>query len=116
MAVSKHRFDRSSLRSTARAWEQVESLAARVCRQTLGSPPPTAHNSVPQGRLSLPSLKMPPRGNEGLDFTPILTHYLFLFTSILSVVCSILLSRVSEYSCSPDRLVYCLHRSGICDS
>lgn len=29
---------------------------------------------------------MPPRGNEGLDFTPILTHYLFLFTSILSVV------------------------------
>ncbi|KII93997.1 hypothetical protein PLICRDRAFT_49987 [Plicaturopsis crispa FD-325 SS-3] len=29
---------------------------------------------------------MPPRGNEGLDFTPILTHYLFLFTSILSIV------------------------------
>lgn len=29
---------------------------------------------------------MPPRGNEGLNFTPILTHYLFLFTSILSVV------------------------------
>ena len=29
---------------------------------------------------------MPPRGNEALDFTPILTHYLFLFTSILSVV------------------------------
>ncbi|KAL0951676.1 hypothetical protein HGRIS_008355 [Hohenbuehelia grisea] len=29
---------------------------------------------------------MPPRGNEGLDFTPILTHYLFLFTSILAVV------------------------------
>ncbi|KAH9486383.1 High osmolarity signaling protein SHO1 [Psilocybe cubensis] len=28
---------------------------------------------------------MPPRGNEGLDFTPILTHYLFLFTSFLSV-------------------------------
>ncbi|KIY52640.1 hypothetical protein FISHEDRAFT_34889 [Fistulina hepatica ATCC 64428] len=26
------------------------------------------------------------RGNEGLDFTPILTHYLFLFTSILSVI------------------------------
>ncbi|KIM47626.1 hypothetical protein M413DRAFT_439297 [Hebeloma cylindrosporum] len=28
---------------------------------------------------------MPPRGNEGFDFTPILTHYLFLFTSILSI-------------------------------
>jgi SHO1 osmosensor len=30
---------------------------------------------------------MHPRGNEGLDFTPILTHYLFLFTSVLSIVC-----------------------------
>jgi len=29
---------------------------------------------------------MPPRGNEGLDFTPILTHYLFLLTSILAIV------------------------------
>ena len=29
---------------------------------------------------------MPPRGSEGLDFTPVLTHYLFLFTSILSFV------------------------------
>ncbi|KAG5639559.1 hypothetical protein H0H81_012230 [Sphagnurus paluster] len=29
---------------------------------------------------------MPPRGNEGLDFTPILTHYLFLFTTILAIV------------------------------
>nr|UPW42866.1 high osmolarity signaling protein SHO1 [Hypsizygus marmoreus] len=29
---------------------------------------------------------MPPRGNEGLDFTPILTHYLFLFTTILAVI------------------------------
>ncbi|KAJ7837390.1 hypothetical protein B0H14DRAFT_3087263 [Mycena olivaceomarginata] len=29
---------------------------------------------------------MPPRGNEGLDFTPIFTHYLFLLTSILAVV------------------------------
>ncbi|KAI0727860.1 hypothetical protein C8Q72DRAFT_429439 [Fomitopsis betulina] len=29
---------------------------------------------------------MPPRGSEGLDFTPILTHYLFLFTAILAVV------------------------------
>ena len=31
---------------------------------------------------------MPPRGNEGLDFTPILTHYLFLFTSVLAIVSS----------------------------
>ncbi|KAJ7292738.1 hypothetical protein C8J57DRAFT_1703636 [Mycena rebaudengoi] len=29
---------------------------------------------------------MPPRANEGLDFTPILTHYLFLLTSILALV------------------------------
>ena len=30
---------------------------------------------------------MPPRGsNERLDFTPILTHYLFLFTSVFAVV------------------------------
>jgi hypothetical protein len=29
---------------------------------------------------------MPPRGNEGLDFTPILTQYLFLFTSVFAVV------------------------------
>ncbi|KAH7886014.1 hypothetical protein F5I97DRAFT_1809576 [Phlebopus sp. FC_14] len=29
---------------------------------------------------------MPPRGNEGLDFTPILTHYLFLFTTILAIL------------------------------
>ncbi|TDL26335.1 hypothetical protein BD410DRAFT_741601 [Rickenella mellea] len=28
---------------------------------------------------------MPPRGNEGYDFTPILTHYLFLFTTILAI-------------------------------
>jgi SHO1 osmosensor len=29
---------------------------------------------------------MPPRGSGGLDFTPILTHYLFLFTSVLAIV------------------------------
>ena len=30
---------------------------------------------------------MPPRGsNERLDFTPILTHYLFLFTTVFAVV------------------------------
>ncbi|KDQ63140.1 hypothetical protein JAAARDRAFT_147136 [Jaapia argillacea MUCL 33604] len=29
---------------------------------------------------------MPPRGSEGYDFTPILTHYLFLFTTILAVL------------------------------
>jgi len=29
---------------------------------------------------------MPSRGSEGLDFTPILTHYLFLFTSVLAIV------------------------------
>lgn len=26
------------------------------------------------------------RGNEGLDFTPVLTHYLFLFTTILAIL------------------------------
>ncbi|KAF8808008.1 hypothetical protein BYT27DRAFT_7233440 [Phlegmacium glaucopus] len=34
---------------------------------------------------------MPPRGSEGLDFTPIVTHYLFLFTSILAIVLVFLL-------------------------
>ena len=35
---------------------------------------------------------MPPRpSNERLDFTPILTHYLFLFTTVFAVV-SIFLS------------------------
>ncbi|OCH87474.1 hypothetical protein OBBRIDRAFT_759682 [Obba rivulosa] len=29
---------------------------------------------------------MPPRGSDGYDFTPILTHYLFLFTTILAVI------------------------------
>ncbi|KAG6851337.1 hypothetical protein H0H93_005735 [Arthromyces matolae] len=29
---------------------------------------------------------MPPRGSEGLDFTPVLTHYLFLFTTILAII------------------------------
>lgn len=29
---------------------------------------------------------MPPRGNEGLDFTPVVTHYLFLSTSLLAAV------------------------------
>ncbi|KAG6811573.1 hypothetical protein H0H92_006822 [Tricholoma furcatifolium] len=33
---------------------------------------------------------MPPRGSEGLDFTPILTHYLFLFTTILAILFLIL--------------------------
>jgi len=28
---------------------------------------------------------MPPRGSSGYDFTPLVTHYLFLFTSILAV-------------------------------
>lgn len=45
---------------------------------------------------------MPPRGSEGLDFTPILTHYLFLFTTILAVVCiklsSIFILSASQYS------------------
>jgi uncharacterized membrane protein YagU involved in acid resistance len=34
---------------------------------------------------------MPPRpSNERLDFTPILTHYLFLFTTVFAVVSSLL--------------------------
>ena len=31
---------------------------------------------------------MPPRGNDSFDFTPILTHYLFLFTTFLAVASS----------------------------
>jgi uncharacterized membrane protein YagU involved in acid resistance len=34
---------------------------------------------------------MPPRpSNERLDFTPILTHYLFLFTTVFAVVSTLL--------------------------
>ena len=44
-------------------------------------------SSFPSSSLHPPPATMPPRGNEGYDFTPILTHYLFLFTSILAVVC-----------------------------
>ncbi|KAI0784960.1 hypothetical protein C8Q75DRAFT_776900 [Abortiporus biennis] len=29
---------------------------------------------------------MPPRGSEGYDFTPLLTHYVFLLTTILAIV------------------------------
>ena len=42
-------------------------------------------------------MKMPPRGSEGYDFTPILTHYLFLFTTILAVVCHSLYSIVIRH-------------------
>lgn len=51
---------------------------------------------------------MPPRANDGLDFTPILTHYLFLFTTVLAVVRA---PSVPEHSLTRPaaRLVHCLH-------
>lgn len=56
---------------------------------------------------------MPPRGNEGLDFTPILTQYLFLFTSVLSVVCANPIPRhhciVTHYNFSLSRWHGSLH-------
>jgi hypothetical protein len=67
---------------------------------------------------------MPPRGsNERLDFTPILTHYLFLFTTIFAVV-SILpgtaktvLARQCRHASSPasniHRMAYDQQRQGI---
>ena len=60
---------------------------------------------------------MPPRGSEGYDFTPILTHYLFLFTTILAVVChSLLLNQlgVSLTLCAfrLDWMVRGIHRPG----
>ena len=43
--------------------------------------------TLPLPNTFLLSSNMPPRGsNERLDFTPILTHYLFLFTSVFAVV------------------------------
>lgn len=51
---------------------------------------------------------MPPRGNEALDFTPILTHYLFLFTSILSIVRRLFPSRCS-IDFATARLVHSVH-------
>ena len=56
-----------------------------TCRSPLA---PRGHPYIYQypARSFLALFNMPPRGSEGLDFTPILTHYLFLFTAILSVV------------------------------
>lgn len=56
---------------------------------------------------------MPPRGSEGLDFTPILTHYVFLFTTILALVsASLWLGLMSaQLRCVPGGLVPCLHCS-----
>ena len=47
------------------------------------SPLPLAVRPRPSAKLYY---NMPPRGSEGLDFTPVLTHYLFLLTTILAVV------------------------------
>lgn len=60
---------------------------------------------------------MPPRGSEGYDFTPILTHYLFLFTTILAVVCHSLFSNhpspsLTLHSLPLDRMVRGIHWSG----
>jgi len=53
---------------------------------------------------------MPPRGSEGLDFTPILTHYLFLFTTILAVVCPQPLSLFNSLlTASTVSMVYRIH-------
>ena len=58
---------------------------------------------------------MPPRGSEGYDFTPILTHYLFLFTTILAVVSLTLkyLPNLPLIQAFPnaDRMVRSLHRA-----
>ena len=48
---------------------------------------PLRQPAPPTLRSNIYPCSMPPRGNsEGLDVTPILTHYLFLFTSILAIV------------------------------
>ena len=45
---------------------------------------------------------MPPRGsNERLDFTPILTHYLFLFTTVFAVVSILIFCPRSDIFVSP---------------
>lgn len=61
------------------------------------------------------SRNMPPRGSEGYDFTPILTHYLFLFTTILALVRpkKIHSYRTRSYSDGLQGwLVPCVHLSG----
>lgn len=56
---------------------------------------------------------MPPRGSEGLDFTPILTHYLFLFTSILAIVSISCPITLKIHSSSPTGcLVYNIYLPG----
>ena len=53
---------------------------------------------------------MHPRGSQGLDFTPILTHYLFLFTTILAVVrLQSFPSPAPSYPVSIARMVHRVH-------
>lgn len=64
------------------------SVAAHPSLLCCSSEPSPPSDSVSPSLLSshYRLLKMPPRGSEGYDFTPILTHYLFLFTTILALV------------------------------
>lgn len=58
--------------------------------------------------LSPSCYTMPPRGNEGYDFTPIVTHYLFLFTTILAVVSIFNLGLVSICCAQVAKTCVCL--------
>jgi hypothetical protein len=53
---------------------------------------------------------MPPRGNQRFDFTPIVTHYLFLVTTLLAVASIPSYYRALQSShFITDWLVYCVH-------
>lgn len=88
------------MREKGRAWAGVRSSSGggklsdrRSSLRTLPFCTTCPRRLLPLSDISFPcpslqhaSSKMPPRGSEGYDFTPILTHYLFLFTTILAVV------------------------------
>jgi len=39
----------------------------------------------------------PPRGSQGYDFTPVVTHYVLLFTFVLAIVRLVAVSPVEIY-------------------
>jgi hypothetical protein len=99
-------------------------------RQALRVEPDRSHliySSFIETRLFSSGLIMPPRpSNERLDFTPILTHYLFLFTTVFAVVSSLLcclwydislmLTFFFSFLKLPVCVDHCLYCTNSCDS
>src|ERR1700712_2615165 len=72
----------------------------------------SAHTPSTSAPLLSFSLLVMARGGDGYDFTPILTHYLFLITSVLAVVSPFVYRRFPEWLtiCLAGGMVHCVHR------